>query len=79
MLTIITKNQSNFVKDNCPWLSPEEKRFIKGNTASAMAVLDNINPIKYCQTRNHLSGAVTHLSAYIKHGIFSLKHIHNFE
>ena len=70
MLSIITKNQTNFVKDNCPWLTPEKNQFIKGNTESAMAVLDNIDPIKYCQTRNHLSGAVTHLSAYIKHGIF---------
>ncbi len=35
----------------------------------------NINPIKYCSTRNYINGSVTYLSPYISRGIISTKFI----
>lgn len=35
--------------------------------------IQEIDPIKYGQTRNHLDGAVTYLSPYISRGVISTK------
>jgi deoxyribodipyrimidine photo-lyase len=32
----------------------------------------SINPIEYARSRNHISGAVTHISPYLTHGVISL-------
>ena len=37
-----------------------------------------IDPQKYCRTRNFLDGAVTNLSAYIRHGILTLNEVRNY-
>ena len=37
--------------------------------------LENINPVKYAQTRNFTDGAVTYLSPYISRGVISLQQI----
>ncbi|MCI5051228.1 MAG: deoxyribodipyrimidine photolyase [Candidatus Pacebacteria bacterium] len=37
--------------------------------------IENINPKKYAQTRNHLDGAVTYLSPYITRGVITLPQI----
>ena len=43
-----------------------------GGLAEARRRLDQFDPRPYAATRNHLEGAVTHLSPYIRHGIISL-------
>ncbi len=40
-----------------------------------IARIENINPIKYAQTRNFTDGAVTYLSPYISRGVISLQQI----
>lgn len=35
-------------------------------------LIDDINPVQYAKTRNHLAGAVTKLSPYITRGVISL-------
>lgn len=43
-----------------------------GGRAAADARLQGIDPVRYGKTRNHLDGAVTRLSPYIRHGVVSL-------
>jgi len=40
-----------------------------------IALIDEIDPVAYARTRNHLSGAVTKLSPYITRGIITLPQI----
>lgn len=44
---------------------------ILGGQAAAATRLDAVDPQKYGKTRNHLDGAVTRLSPYIRHGVVS--------
>ena len=37
--------------------------------------IDKIDPVKYAQTRNHISGDVTYLSPYISRGVISVKQL----
>lgn len=37
--------------------------------------IDNINPVKYTQTRNFINGSITYLSPYISRGVISIKQI----
>jgi deoxyribodipyrimidine photo-lyase len=37
--------------------------------------VESINPLEYGKTRNHINGAVTHLSPYISRGVISTKQI----
>ena len=50
---------------------------IAGGRAAAEAALAKIDPRAYAASRNHLDGAVTHLSPYIRHGILSLDEVRN--
>ena len=50
-----------------PAISP-----IRGGQAAAEQQLAQISPLEYAATRNHLSGAVTQLSPYIRHGLLTL-------
>ena len=43
--------------------------------AAAQARLDAVHPGDYARTRNHLDGAVTRLSPYITHGVFTLPEV----
>ncbi len=45
------------------------------NYAEIVSKIDDIDPVKYGQTRNYLSGAVTQLSPYISRGVISTKQI----
>lgn len=45
---------------------------IPGGRQAALEVLANIDPVLYARTRNHLSGRVTGLSPYIRHGCITL-------
>jgi len=43
--------------------------------AEIVDLIDEIDPVEYAKTRNHLSGAVTKLSPYITRGIISLSFV----
>ena len=77
MLKKITKNNINFVEENCHWLTKQHKKVI-GNFETAQKTLHKIDPQKYCRTRNFLNGAVTELSAFIRHGILTLNEVRNY-
>lgn len=46
-----------------------------GGRAAAEALLAAIDPGRYAATRNHLGGAVTRLSAYLRHGVLGLAEV----
>lgn len=47
----------------------------RGGVAAARATLGQIDPAAYAASRNHLGGAVTRLSPYIRHGVLSLAEV----
>jgi deoxyribodipyrimidine photo-lyase len=52
-------------------------RRLPGGRAAGEAALAAIDPVAYGASRNHLDGAVTRLSPYIRHGILSLDEVRN--
>ena len=50
----------------------------RGGRRAAEAQLAAIQPEKYAQTRNSLSGAVTYLSPYIRHGVLGLAEVRDY-
>jgi deoxyribodipyrimidine photo-lyase len=48
---------------------------IRGGREAAVAVLDRIDPEAYARSRNHVAGAVTGLSPWIRHGVVSLAEV----
>lgn len=59
--------------DRSPEVSP-----MRGGRRAAEELLQQINPTRYAATRNQLNGAVTRLSAYLRHGILSLSEVRLF-
>jgi deoxyribodipyrimidine photo-lyase len=55
-------------------LSPEVSE-MRGGRRAAEALLQTIKPERYAATRNHLNGAVTRLSAYLRHGVLTLAEV----
>lgn len=49
---------------------------IRGGGTQANAVLSSIDPVRYERSRNYLTGAVTRLSPYIRHGVVSLRRVY---
>lgn len=47
----------------------------RGGRRAALAALDRLDPAAYARTRNHLDGAVTRLSPYLRHGVLSLAEV----
>jgi len=47
----------------------------RGGRQAAAVLLAAIDPVRYGATRNHLDGAVTRLSPYIRHGVVSLAEV----
>ena len=45
---------------------------IQGGRRAAEATLKRVDAKRYARSRNHLNGAVTGLSPYIRHGVLSL-------
>ncbi len=48
---------------------------IQGGRRAAEAMLKRVDAKRYARSRNHLNGAVTGLSPYIRHGVFSLAEV----
>ncbi len=51
---------------------------LRGGYAAAQERLRHIQPALYASTRNHVDGAVTRLSPYIRHGVLSLAEVRDF-
>lgn len=49
-----------------------------GGRKAAEEALQKVNPIAYEKTRNFLTGNVTRLSPYIRHGVLSLREIRDY-
>jgi len=47
----------------------------RGGRRAALARLETIDPLTYARSRNHVSGAVTSLSPWIRHGVLSLAEV----
>lgn len=61
-----------------PWLPPpigpessEGRPVRRGGRAAALAAVEEIDPVPYARTRNHLDGAITRLSPWLRHGVLS--------
>ncbi|CAK6694230.1 FAD-binding domain-containing protein [Synechococcus sp. CBW1107] len=48
---------------------------IRGGSKPALAALEALDPARYAASRNHLEGAVSGLSPYIRHGVLSLAQV----
>ncbi|MDM7937217.1 MAG: FAD-binding domain-containing protein [Cyanobium sp. CZS 48M] len=48
---------------------------IRGGSKPALAALEALDPVRYAASRNHLDGAVSGLSPYIRHGVVSLAQV----
>jgi deoxyribodipyrimidine photo-lyase len=48
---------------------------VRGGRRAADARLAQIDPVRYGASRNHLDGAVTRLSPYIRHGVLTLAEV----
>ena len=66
---------AEYVAAISPWRTPTEPSPFRGGRRAALERLDAIQPLDYVRTRNHLEGAVTRLSPYIRHGILSLREV----
>lgn len=51
---------------------------IPGGRSAALARLSTIQPARYAASRNYLSGAVTRLSPYLRHGVLTLAELRDF-
>jgi deoxyribodipyrimidine photo-lyase len=47
----------------------------RGGRRAALRRLEQVEPPRYAQTRNHLNGSVTHLSPYLRHGCLTLAEV----
>jgi len=48
---------------------------VRGGRRAAVARLAGIDPVAYATTRNHVGGAVTRLSPWIRHGVLSIAEV----
>ena len=51
---------------------------ISGGRKAAQQALEKVDPIAYTKTRNFLTGDITKLSPYIRHGVLSLREIREY-
>ncbi|KRH97295.1 MULTISPECIES: FAD-binding domain-containing protein [Cylindrospermopsis] len=49
-----------------------------GGRKAAVEQLEKVNAVLYAKTRNYLTGAVTRLSPYIRHGVLSLREVREY-
>lgn len=71
------KSIVDHVKSISPGLDAgdEALSYIQGGRDQAERYLERIDPEKYGSTRNHLDGAVTRLSPFIRHGVLNITDI----
>ena len=56
-------------------MTPSPTPFVRGGRRAAEQRLAAIDPARYGASRNHLDGAVTRLSPYIRHGVLTLAEV----
>tara|TARA_B100001142_G_scaffold209191_1_gene207312 strand:+ start:563 stop:1357 length:795 start_codon:yes stop_codon:yes gene_type:complete len=71
------KQLVKYVNEISPWLQGSNASSIMGGISQVERQLQDIDPIKYCRTRNFLNGKVTKLSPYIRHGMLTLDRLRN--
>jgi len=64
------------VKALSPWAVGEASH-IEGHQSAVTPILSNLDPKAYGKSRNHLDGAVTRLSPFIRHGALTLDTVRN--
>ncbi len=71
------KQVSDFLRKQFPYLDPADTALspIRGGRTEALAKLAAVDPQLYKRSRNYLDGAVTHLSAYLRHGVLTLAEV----
>ena len=57
---------------------PDNISNTKGGRYEAEKRLKKVNPKQYTKTRNYFNGTISHLSAYIRHGVMSLAEIRDY-
>ncbi len=67
----------NTLRENVPHLAAEDTQEseTRGGRAAAEHVLAAVKPQSYERSRNYLSGDVTHLSPYLRHGVLTLAEV----
>jgi deoxyribodipyrimidine photo-lyase len=66
----------NYVRSQFPQaIDPEHISATLGGRQAAEQALRQIDPVDYARSRNFLTGAVTYLSAYLRHGVLSLSEV----
>ncbi len=65
------------LRDSLPHLDPNDSATspFRGGRTAALAALHAIQPEAYARTRNFLTGKVTHLSPYLRHGVLTLSEV----
>lgn len=65
------------LRDSLPHLGLSDSATspFRGGRAAALAALHAIQPEAYARTRNFLTGNVTHLSPYLRHGVLTLSEV----
>jgi deoxyribodipyrimidine photo-lyase len=63
-----------YVKEMSPWAAGEVSPILGGYSAMKER-LDQLDPVTYGRNRNYLDGAVSKLSAYIRHGVITLREV----
>lgn len=48
---------------------------VRGGWTAAAAALQQVDPVTYARTRNHVDGQVTRLSPYLRHGVLTLAEV----
>lgn len=67
-----------YLKEQFPQVPDRHISKTKGGRKAAEIVLGKIDPDRYAQSRNFLTGAVTRLSPYLRHGVLSLAEVRDY-
>ncbi len=71
------RDLAQFLQTRFPHLASADAALspTRGGRAAALLTLAAVDPQRYERTRNFLDGAVTHLSAYLRHGVLTLAEV----
>ncbi len=67
-----------YLKEQFPQVPDTHVSKTKGGRKAAEIALKKIDPVHYAQSRNFLTGAVTRLSPYLRHGVLSLAEVRDY-
>jgi deoxyribodipyrimidine photo-lyase len=67
-----------YLKEQFPQVPDTHVSKTKGGRKAAEIALKKIDPVRYAQSRNFLTGAVTRISPYLRHGVLSLAEVRDY-